>query len=71
MLSQVKVIVEITIPTGATHYSGLLVDHPTYYKTKAIAGHPYWFCYDPEREEWMLSGEPCWCHELNVYVGVT
>lgn len=61
----VKVVVEIRIPDGATHYTGHL-DDPTWYKQHSIAGVTYWNYWDTTRNEWMVGSEqrPNWLYEI-------
>lgn len=53
---KVRVVVEIEIPEGATHYSGRLDDMPTFFKKKDING-PHWFDYYEDRDVWILFGQ--------------
>lgn len=57
--SYVRVAVSLAIPPGATHYSGDLLDDPTFWRWKAnstgtVMGWQYW---NARRGEWMLGSE--------------
>lgn len=60
-----KVIVEIEIPEGATHYLGSIVDEPTFVKCKQIGGFDHWFCCDNE-VDWVLysHAKPSFAKEI-------
>lgn len=62
-----KIIIEIEIPDGATHYSGYLdcFSDITFYKKKVIAGYDHWF-YLNEFYVWKLAShmEPKFIKEI-------
>ncbi len=71
-MKSVRVVVEIRIPDGATHYNGHL-DDPTWYKQHSIAGVTYWNYWDTKRKEWMVGSEqrPHWLYEIPFLNKVT
>ena len=61
-----RIIVDLDVPEGATHYCGLLTDEPLFLKMKLVGGGEHWFEYDPTREEWLLYSQqkPRWAKPL-------
>jgi hypothetical protein len=59
--------VEVKVPDGATHYSGDLLDEPTFYKMTmvGVVGEHWWMWID-DRAEWVLASHhrPSWIKEL-------
>jgi hypothetical protein len=63
---KIKVMVTIEAPDGTSHYTGDLLDDPTWWKTRPIVGVPYWLYYNEDRKEWMIGSEskPHWIQEI-------
>jgi len=56
-MTLVKVIVEIEVPEGATHYGGSLTDDPTWYKCTQIGVvGAHWWYYSADRKSWIFMG---------------
>ena len=67
----VKIVVDIDVPNGATHYTGSLLDDPIWFKftvnsTKVIRVWCYW---SPLNDAWMIYGEkpPYFLKEIPQY----
>lgn len=51
---------EIEVPVKASHYGGDLLDEPSWYLSRIIGGHEYWFVYSYssilKRFDWLSAG---------------
>lgn len=64
-----KILIEIEIPDGSTHYFGSLRHSPLFLKKEYIGVvGAHWFTFDEEQQKWILfkHGEevPHWAKEL-------
>lgn len=64
---KITIPVKIDTPDGTTHYSGELLEDPSFFKMTmvGVVGE-HWWRYSLERKEWVLAGhdKPNWVKEL-------
>lgn len=56
---------EIEVPDKATHFTGDLLDYPTFYYMTMINGGEHWWYYDDKRNGWWLYSH-CRPHNLKT-----
>lgn len=63
---KIRVIIEIEVPDGATHYSGRISYDPVWYKQKQRVDGMYWYSCWREGAPWMLESvlKPNWLHKI-------
>lgn len=52
---KLKIIFEITVPDGATHFYGDILNDPTFLKKKIIADIEHWFYFSKIKNDWILE----------------
>lgn len=66
---KVKVITQVEVPDGATHYHGDILDTPTFFKCTQVGGFDHWWYY---AHGWLLFGHspPNWMKELTAKIDI-
>lgn len=64
---QVATVVDVHVPSKATHFGGNLTDEPSwYYCSQVGVGGDHWWYWDENRHGWYLYAhhKPNWCHPI-------
>ena len=52
-----KVILEVEMPEGATHYAGILTGDPVFYKRHEFESGPCWVSWAVHMRTWIVSSQ--------------